>query len=814
MKLSYKWLSEFVDLTGVSPEQLAEKLTNAGLAVDAVVPRNQGVSGVVVGLVVECINHPNADKLHVCKVDVGEENLYEIVCGAQNVAEGLKFPVALPGASLPGGVKIKKAKLRGIESNGMLCSAKELGMETRLLPNHQTSGLFLLPSDSKIGEDVVKLLHLDDVVLEVDLTPNRSDCLSIRGFAYEVAAIIGKTTSFPETVELPALENDRSPLQVRVETDRCSRYDAEVMQNVQSSQSPLWMQMRLMAMGVRPIDLIVDVTNYVMLEWGQPLHAFDLNEVHNHTIVVRQAENGEHLVTLDEVDRTLTDDMTVIADVDRAIGIAGVMGGQNSEITNKTTAIVIESAAFHPAATRRTGQKLGLHSEAQQRFEKGIDPLAIRAALSRATALLMELADGIRVGGVVSVRESSKAHVSQNVLFSPERCNRILGTEIPFAEMEQIFRRLGFTVTVSKDSDWQVFIPSRRPDITIEADLVEEVGRLYGLDTVKATLPIGGATVGLRTPFQVLRKRTRDVLIASGMTEVVTYAFTNLESMNGLRLEEASPYNSMIPLLRPMSDERSHLRTHLLPSLAEVAKYNLAHSVQGGEIFEIARVYRPYELPITRQPEEITHLAMLWFGQTDQTFGEKSRQFDFYDAKGVIETWFEAMGWLERISYERSKSPWLHTGRAAVVKLDDKEIGEFGEVHPETGEVYNTARAIYAHFNLNELQNLVEDRFLVKNPPRYPSSRRDIAVVVDELVSVGQLLSLARRSSSVSGNILDSAFVFDVYRGTGVPEGKKSVALGFIYQAEDRTLTDEEIERVHNQILDALQTECKAELRS
>jgi phenylalanyl-tRNA synthetase beta chain len=814
VKLSYQWLSEFVDLTDVSPEELAVKLTNAGLAVDAVVPRNQGISGVVVGLVVECIDHPNADRLHVCKVDVGESELYQIVCGAENVAAGFKFPVALPGTSLPFGVKIKKAKLRGVESNGMLCSAKELGMETRLLPSDQTTGLYRLPNHAQVGEDVVKLLQLDDVVFEVDLTPNRSDCLSIRGFAYEVAAILGKQTTFPDVIELPALLDDRSPLRIQIETERCSHYEGQVIEHVKPLESPLWMQMRLMAMGVRPIDVIVDITNYCMLEWGQPLHAFDFREVHNETIVVRQAKVEESIVTLDGVERTLNEDVTVIADSDRSIGIAGVMGGQNSEITGGTSVIVLESAAFHPAATRRTGQRLGLHSEAQQRFEKGVDPLAIRSALARATTLLIELSGGVCMGGIVSRRSSSESHIANNVAFSPERCNQLLGTEIPCEEMKQIFRRLGFTVTASAEDDWQVLVPTRRPDITIEADLVEEVGRLYGLDTITSTLPVGDATVGQRTPFQVLKKRTRDALIATGMTEVVTYAFTTPEALTGLRLPETSSYRNLIPLLRPMSDERSHLRTHLLPSLAEVARYNLAHSVSGGQIFEIARLYRPYELPISRQPEEITCLAGLWFGQTGQKFGAKVRSYDFYDAKGSIETWLEAMGWLERISYEPSGSSWLHQGRAAVVKLDDTVIGEFGEIHPETGIAYEIPRAIYAEFNLQSLQSFLSDRFLVKSPPRYPASRRDLAVVIAEHISIGQLLSIARSVGIASGNILESAFVFDVYRGTGVPEGKKSVALGFLYQADDRTLTDEEIESVQNQILAGMQKECQAELRA
>jgi len=818
MRVSYTWLNELVEIDGISPSELADRLTNVGLAVDAVEPRNKGVRGVVVGEVVSCLQHPQAERLHVCEVNVGSGELLTIVCGAPNVAKGQRVPTALPGSVLPGG-PIAKATLRGIESNGMLCSADEIGLETRLLPKSQTEGLYVLPADAPIGEDVVKLLHLDDVVLEVDLTPNRSDCLSMRGMAFEVSAVFRRALRDPQLFAVPHVdlqpENEEFPITIRLETQGCSRYEAQVLDGAQPTESPLWLQMRLVSMGVRPINRIVDVTNLVMLEWGQPLHAFDFAQVHQQTIVVRQGNAAEEVVTLDGETRRLTEDTIVIADEDRSIGIAGVMGGENSEISDVTTRIVLESAVFDAASVRRTGQRLGLRSEAQQRFEKGIDPAAVRGALLRAATLLEQVSGATRVAGVVSVRNNDLATM-QTISFSPERCNQLLGTEIHADVMWDIFTRLGFHVTEMTVTEWNVQVPTRRPDLGMEADLVEEIGRLYGLDSIPSTLPHGPTTVGVRNAGQKLRKRTRDVLLGTGMTEVFTYTLTHPSLLDALRMPPDSPGRMMIPLLRPMSEERTVLRTHMLPGLAQVANYNLTHGVQGGQVFEIGRVYLPHSIPITTQPEEPTRWAGLWFGLSDPGFGERARKFDFFDVKGTIEVWFHALGLGDQVTFSRAREqPWLHPGRSAVVSLGDLVIGYFGELHPETGSALEIGTAMYADFDLDALIDVSTDRWRVASLPKYPGSRRDLAVVVEQGIPVASLLDAARRTSSTNTeDILEKCWVFDVYTGTGIAEHHKSVAVALTYRSDARTLTDSEISELETQILTTWKTELGAQLRA
>ncbi len=815
MKVSYQWLSEVVDLNDVSPTQLAQRLTQGGLTVDGVLPRVESVSGVVVGEVVTCTKHPNADRLHVCEVNVGQGELLTIVCGAPNVAAGQRVPTALVGAELPGG-KIGKAKLRGVESQGMLCSAKELGLETKLLPKEQTEGLYILPQDAPIGIDVAKLLQLNDTILDIDLTPNRSDCLSIRGLAYEIAALYERKIDFA----LPARPQlgEASPVQVSIETDRCSRYDAQVLADLSDGPSPLWMQMRLLTMGVRPISAIVDITNYVMLEWGQPLHAFDLDEVHQQHIVVRQARPLETLVTLDGEKRELDPDMIVISNPDRAIGLAGVMGGENTEVTAKTRRVILESAAFDAPSVRRTGQRLGLRSEAQQRFEKGIDVVAIRAALDRATELYADLCGATVLGDAVSTARSpvSVGQEAIHVEFSPERCRQLLGAEINDAVMEQVFTRLGFTTTI-EGSSWAVRVPTRRPDITREADLVEEVARLVGYDQIPSTLPTGATTTGTRSLRQKIHHVTRHVLIETGMSEVFTYAFTHPSKLDAMRLPDDSPLRKMIALSMPLSDERTVMRTHLLPSISQVGAYNLAHGNGGGQIFEIARVYRPRRLPIAEQPQETTMWAGLWFGLRPASLGERARAFDFYDAKGCIEKWLEGFGLLSQAVFTRVRLSYLHPGRSAVVKVGDTVIGHVGQLYPDTATAMEVPAAIYAEFDLDELESLLNLRFHVTSLPRYPASLRDLAVVVRQGVTVAELLQAARdeiADSAHSPELLESIEVFDVYQGKGIPLGHQSLAFSFVYRAADRTLTDEEVTSLEEKVLARWKRDFEASLRA
>jgi phenylalanyl-tRNA synthetase beta chain len=821
MRVSYQWLSEYVDLEGISPQQLADALTNAGIEVEAVTPRVEGVQGVVVGQVLTCEQHPNADRLKVCTVDVGQGRPLTIVCGAPNVTAGQKVPVALVGATLPGG-RIGKAKLRGVESEGMLCSAKEIGLETKWLPKEQTEGLYILPDDVQVGVDVVKLLHLDDVILDISLTPNRSDCLSMRGLAYEVAALFERPQRFLEVAgaSTSALDAGDSPVTVRIETPRAPRYEAQVLQGVDGGPSPLWMQMRLLAMGVRPINRIVDVTNYVMLEWGQPLHAFDLDQVRQETIVVRQGRSAERIVTLDGEERELDEDTIVIADPDRAIGIAGVMGGENSEITPATRRVVLESAAFDAASVRRTGQRLGLRSEAQQRFEKGIDPLAVRGALRRATELLEKLAGAEPVGGVVSaVSDAEAARAAEEPMaieFSPERANALLGTQIDAAEMERVFARLGFAVEKSeRPGVWRVLVPTRRPDIRLEADLIEEIGRIHGYHNIPSTLPEGATTVGVRDASQRLRKRTREILMSAGMNEVFTYTFGHPGQLDALRIPEDSPYRRMIPLLRPLSDERVALRTHMLPGLAQVAAYNLSHEVTGGAIFEIGRVYLADELPLKTQPTERTMWAGLWFGEQPVRLWQPARAYDFWDAKGVVEAWLQALGWADAVRFVRAVDvPWLHPGRAAAVLLRGEVVGTLGELHPETAARLDIGSAIYAEFDLDKLAGFIDGPWQADRLPRHPAIRRDLAVLVEVTVAAEDLLDVARRVDAGEDEpLLEQCAVFDVYTGTGVPEGWKSVAIAFTYRADKRTLTDQEAQARESRILAAWQQQFGARLR-
>ncbi|WAH38405.1 phenylalanine--tRNA ligase subunit beta [Alicyclobacillus dauci] len=809
MKVSYQWLSEFVDLSGYTPDSLAELLTGAGLAVDAVESRNLGVEGVVVGVVRDMEHHPDADRLNVCQVDVGQAELLQIVCGAPNVRPGMIVPVALPGAKLPGGKEIKRAKLRGVTSNGMLCSASEIGLDTRLLPASQTTGLYALPEDTEIGKDITQVLHLDDWVLDIDLTPNRSDCLSIRGLAYEIAALTKKPTSFPTQIEIP-LPDVPSPIRVRIDSERCGRYDAQVLEGLETGASPLWMQARLMTMGVRPIDVIVDVTNYVMLEWGQPLHAFDEASIADQTIVVRQATDGETLQTLDGQTRTLDSDMLVIADPQKAIGLAGVMGGENSEIRTGTSRVVIESARFDAPSTRRTGQKLGLRSEAQQRFEKGIDPATVRNALLRATQLLIQLAGAQLVGGISTARrDQDETTLHRTVRFSPDRCRALLGCSIEDKTIQAIFSQLGFSVK-QRDTEWDVSVPTRRPDIELQADLVEEVARIYGYDNIPSTELTGPITAGGRDARQQLLGRIREGLIASGLFEVRTYAFTSPEALAALQLPAGARETHMIPLMHPMSDERRVLRTHMLPSLAEVAKYNLAHRVDGGAIFELGRVYEPKESPVQSQPDEHTVVGLLWFGETSENIYGRSRPVDFFDAKGALDHLFHRLGIAVR--YERANESWLHPGRSARMIVKDTVIGLVGEVHPATAEALDVSHSIYAQLSVESIIERLPISTTVHALPRFPGSRRDVALIVSTQVLVGDMLNVIKDVGH-DYSILQNATVFDVYSGQGVPENHKSVAIAIHFQAEERTLTDSEIEDVVKVVLERLQNVFGAQLR-
>lgn len=817
MNVSYRWLNEYIDLSGIEPKELAAMMTRGGIEIDSVPSRNQGVSQVVAGLVKTKEKHPDADKLSVCTVDAGTGEDLQIVCGAPNVAAGLKVPVALVGAKLPGGLHIKRAKLRGVESQGMLCSARELGINDKLLPKEQQEGLYILPADTEIGRDILDVLALDDSVLELDLTPNRSDCLSMIGVAHEASALTGRAVKLPEPArDLGATAGktaDRVSIAITAK-EQCSHYSARYIQGVKIGPSPLWMQNRLIAAGVRPISNVVDITNYVMLEYGQPLHAFDAAKVAGGRIEVRLAREGETLVTLDGQERKLEPHMLLIADGEKPIALAGVMGGLHSEVTSDTVDILLESARFDGGTVRRTSRQLGLRSEASARFEKEVDPGRVLDALDRAAGMMAKYAGGTVAEGVAEV-VVAKAE-PKTVEIALDRINRFLGTSLSSLEVMTIWSRLGFQAVGTADNVWQVTVPTRRGDISRDVDLIEEVARLHGYDEIPTTPIEGPTTTGARTKAQAVRHELRRLLTASGLSEAISYSVTSAERVALFpELSGAREGNRAVPLAMPMSEERSLLRTSLLPSLLEAAAYNISRKTSDIALFETANVYHTAEERLTRLPEEKPRLAFVLHGnRTPAAWNRGVEKFDFYDAKGVLEAAFERLGLEGRVAYEAAQPEHFHPGRTAAVKLEAaggaETIGYVGQLHPDLQRELDLGDTFVCELSLAPLYELAAGEIVYRALPRYPAVERDLAVVVDRDVAGEALLAAIRRTA---GELLESARVFDVYTGERLGADKKSVAIALVYRHAERTLTDEEVTEAHQRALTELEQSFGAELR-
>jgi len=807
--ITKQWLNDYVAIEQVEPNELADKLTNGGIPVEVTVPLDKGVEGVVVGLVCDVQPHPNADKLRVCSVNVGEGELLHIVCGAPNVAAGQRVPVALVGAKLPDLV-IKKAKLRGVESAGMLCSAREIGLNTRLLKKEQTEGLFILPIDAVVGSDIRDVLFLRDVAMELELTPNRSDCLSMRGVAYEVSALFGKpnTLSRGNALQTKRSANSGSTsITVEIESPLCEMYTALCVRGVTIAASPLWLQSRLMAVGVRPINNIVDVTNYVMFEYGQPLHAFDLAKIQGSRIIVRQASESEQITTLDEVERELDATMLTIADAKRPIALAGVMGGANSEVDGETCDIVLESAWFEPMSTRATVKRLGLRSEASLRFEKGVDPEAILPAIQRAAELICELAGGDAEEVVVAGEVSSRT--ATTIMLRPNRVREVLGVDLDIVVMKALLARLELEVS-GRDDVLEVVGPTRRPDLVSEIDLIEEIGRLYGYDSIPTTLPSGVQTQGKLTEGERFCRIVRNALVDLGMDETVTYVFTNPDALYGYRLAEAGPeYECHIPLAHPMSEDRKALRTHMLPSLVEVAVYNLNRKAHSVRLFEFGKVFTAESLPLTALPTEKRQLCGLIAGSDEVSYGAQKRVVDFYEAKGLVETILDTVG-IKGAVWRASSRPWMHPKRTAEVTVGERLLGYVGQIHPDVLEQAHLPEAYYFELDMSALFCHTDFAIECKPLPRYPAIERDLAVIVDNGCEAGRILDAI---SNAGGHLLERVDLFDVYVGAPIPVDRKSLAYSLVYRAGDRTLTDEEVGLLHQSIVDRLSEEFGAYLR-
>ncbi|UNL84445.1 phenylalanine--tRNA ligase subunit beta [Priestia koreensis] len=804
MFVSYRWLQDYVDLSGVSAKELAEKITRSGIEVEGVEVRNEGIKGVVVGHVLEREQHPNADKLNKCLVDVGAEEPVQIICGAPNVDKGQKVAVATVGAVLPGNFKIKRAKLRGEESNGMICSLQELGIEGKLVAKEYQEGIFVFPNDAEVGADALELLGLNDEVLELGLTPNRSDCLSMLGVAHEVAAILSRDVCYPEVNVSEASEQASDYISVKVDAAADNPlYVARVVKNVKIGPSPLWMQSRLIAAGIRPHNNVVDITNYILLEYGQPLHAFDYDRLGSKEIVVRRAHNDEKLVTLDGTERTLTNDQLVITNGTEPVALAGVMGGENSEVQNDTVNVLIESAYFNGLTVRLASKDHGLRSEASARFEKGIDPNRTRMAADRAAQLMALYAAGEVVAGTVEVDTMNVEPAVVSV--SVERINSVLGTSLEANEVKSIFERLQFEAK-EDNGTFVVTVPTRRGDITIEEDLIEEVARLFGYDNIPTTLPVGEAIPGKLTDYQAKRRQVRRYLEGAGLYQATTYSLTTEEKATQFALETTET----IRLAMPMSEDRSVLRQSLTPQLLEVVKHNNARQMDSVAVYETGSVF--LSKGEGELPEEKERLAGavtgLW--HIHQWQGEK-KVVDFYVVKGILEGLFTALGLEGRIAYEPGAKEGMHPGRTATITLDGEALGFVGQLHPATLKELGLKETYVFELDLRRALTVDVAPVQYELIPRFPSMTRDIALVVDSTVQAGQIQLVIKE---VGGKLLKEVNVFDLYEGERMEEGKKSVAFSLRYYNPEHTLTDEEVTKAHTKVLEAVEAQFNATLRS
>ena len=801
MRVSMKWLKEYLDIN-ISAEELAEVLTRGGIEVEGVEYFNKGFENVFIGELIELQSHPDAEKLQVCVADIGREQL-TIVTGAQNIRLGDKVPVAVPGAVLPGGKEIKPVKLRGIESNGMLCSAKELQLEGVGL-DRSKDGILILPPEAPVGTPLEKYLGLNDQVLELELYPNRPDCLAMVNVAREVGSLLGKKPVLPEWAqgEVPIWPEEIKQ-KVEIENPELSwRYSALLVEDVVIKPSPLWMQNRLRAAGIRPINNIVDITNYCMLEMGQPLHAFDRDKLKG-AIRVRLAQEGEKIITLDGMERNLDPDMLVIADDNGPVAIAGVMGGLETEVTHQTTRVLFESAHFLGASIRRTSRKLGLRSESSSRFEKGVNPYWTVSTLGRVAELLLELEAGVPMTFTEKV-----AYLPPEVAIELKMANvnNVLGVDYSEKDVEQVLEALNFAYRKQPGGIYLVNIPTYRQDLRIEEDLIEEVARIQGYDRIPTTLPSGSQTQGRRTPEQAFRLHLRKLFIQAGMDEVLTYSFVKKEQ------DDLWGTGQSIPLLNPLREELAIMRTSLIPGLLEIASRNTARRNTDLLLFEIGNVYWPKELPLKELPREVTKIAGLVQGQSKRHWLAPQVKYDFFYLKGILDEVARASGMeftYRRLTSEKYQK-LLHPGRSAEIVLQGEVIGFIGEIYPQLDEEWGLERPVLFELDFAALFRNCNLTIRAKSYPRFPAIQRDLAVVVPDGVAAE---NIKKRVKELGGELLKEVEIFDVYKGESIPKGHKSLALSMRYQSEERTLTDEEVNSIYTAILQAIQQEFGAEWR-
>lgn len=801
MLVSYKWLKELVAIDVPSAE-LAEKMSTTGIEVEGVEIPAEGLSKLVVGHVLSCEDVPETH-LHLCQVDTGDDEPRQIVCGAPNVQAGINVIVAIPGARIADNYKIKKGKIRGMESLGMICSLQELGLPDAIIPKEFSEGIQILPDNAIPGDSIFSYLDLDDEIIELSITPNRADALSMRGVAHEVAAIYGKELKFPVKIPQESSKATSDLISVAIESDKVLTYASRVVENVTVQASPQWLQNRLMNAGIRPINNVVDVTNYVLLYFGQPMHAFDFNKFESGDILARQARNGEKIVTLDGEERDLIDQDIVIAVNDKPVALAGVMGGKATEIDSHSKTVVLEAAVFDGKAIRKTSGRLNLRSESSSRFEKGVNYDTVIEALDFAAAMLEELAGGQVLAGYLQAGQVPTEPVQ--VLTTLDYVNVRLGTNLAYSDIEDVFAKLGFGLAGDAQA-FTVSVPRRRWDISIQADLVEEIARIYGYDKLPTTLPEAGGTAGELTASQLLRRRVRAIAEGAGLTEIISYALTTPEKAQAFAIESSH----LTELMWPMTIERSALRQNIVSGMLDTIAYNVARKQKNLAIYEIGKVFEQNADPKVDLPNERDTFAFALTGLVaEKDFQTQATAVDFYYAKGILESLFSKLNLKVTFVAEKDMAS-MHPGRTARILLGEETIGFLGQVHPQVANDYDIPETYVAELNLQAIEANMASTQIFTEISKQPAVSRDIALLVDDQLSHQDIVTIIE---GLGLKYLESIKLFDVYAGANIEPGKKSMAYSLTFQNPQESLRDEEVAKYMNKISEALLEKANAQVR-
>ena len=812
MKASLRWMNEYVPLDLNRPAQeLADELTQAGIPVEEVLSMDPGLKKIYTGKIVEITKHPDADKLQVCQVQClsedGEEITKQIVTAATNVAVGQIVPVAYHKSRLADGTEIKKGKLRGVVSEGMFCSVAEFGISSDLVRPEEAQGIYIFPEGTPIGLDIKEALMLDDTVYEFELTANRADCFSMVGLSREFGIMTNQKALFPVIMVNENGESIEGKASVAIEAhDLCTRFTSRLVTNVTIEPSPLWMQNRLRNSGIRPINNVVDVTNYVMLELGQPMHAYDYDCVADHTLIARRAKAGETLTTLDGNERELNESMLIIADTKGPIGVAGVMGGLTSEVTDKTTNVLFEAAVFNGPSIRRTSKALGMRSEASGRFERGVNHKYTAYAIDRAAQLLQQICPSCKVSvGVIDVYPEPVEQ--RTVTFTAEQINDYLGTSIEKDRMVDILTKLEFGITESGDTI-EALVPTWRDDVTVMPDIAEEIARIVSYDNIAPTIPVAILSSGGMTPKKALTKDVTHYLAHAGLSQIITFSFMHKDGLTNMMLPEGDNRYTAIPILNPISEEFPYMRTTLVPAVIEAAKRNIAQQNKDLWLFETANVYEPKALPLTEVPHERPMACGIMMGKvTEAAWNQAQRDTDFYDVKGVVDGLLAKLG-LTQYDIQPSSESYYHPGVSAHYTVNGVTIANYGELHPQVVKNFDLSGKVYMfEIDLEAVLSIIVPPFRYQSFSKFPGTSRDLAIVAPVSVTSGDIVALIKEHG---GEYLESVSIFDVYEGEHIEAGYRSLAYNLQFRSMEGTLNDEDIDGAIQTIIDALATKnCK-----